>query len=143
MGIHKLYVNDIMSHFGKIAVKLDGSCSTAEKQRAVDEFQKNEKIKLFVGNIQSAGVGITLTSASNVAFVELPFTTGELMQSIDRLHRIGQKNTVNVYYLLVDDSIEIEILDILIRKEKIMDKVLDGKFIETSTLQELKKMLKL
>ena len=53
-------LNQINDHFGKKSVKLDGKMSKTQRQYSVDEFQNNEKIKVFVGNLKAAGVGITL-----------------------------------------------------------------------------------
>jgi SWI/SNF-related matrix-associated actin-dependent regulator 1 of chromatin subfamily A len=77
---------------------------------------------------------LTLTAASSVAFLELPWTPGELKQAEDRCHRIGQKNTVNIYYLLADETIEVAIAELLDEKRKVLEAVLDGKDVEEGTL---------
>ena len=85
-------LQQIYNHFGKSAVYLDGSCSKPHRQKAVDDFQENEKIKVFVGNLKAAGVGITLTAAEAVIMNDLSFVPAEHAQAEDRSHRIGQKN---------------------------------------------------
>lgn len=136
---HKEVVNSLTSHFGKIAVKFDGSMSITEKETAKDAFQTDPKIKLFVGSINAAGKGITLTAASNVAFLELPWTPGALDQCADRCHRIGQKDCVNIHYLLAQDTIEEKIAQLIDKKRKVLDAVLNGE--ETSVDSLLKELL--
>jgi SWI/SNF-related matrix-associated actin-dependent regulator 1 of chromatin subfamily A len=91
-------LNKIADHFGKSAVKLDGSTSKPKRQLSVDEFQNNDKIKAFVGNLKAAGVGLTLTAAEVVIFNDISFVPGEMSQGEDRAYRYGQKNSVLVYY---------------------------------------------
>lgn len=137
-AVHKAVIDRLMKEFGNIAVKVDGSCSSEQRDAAVVTFQNDPKVKLFVGNIRAAGTGLTLTAASSVAFLELPWTPGELVQAEDRCHRIGQKNTVNVYYLLADMTIENDIAELLDEKRKVLDAVLDGKTeADTPLLTEL------
>lgn len=123
---HKETINQLMEAFTGVAVKIDGSVSMHQRDEAVDQFQNNSDIKLFVGNIKAAGVGLTLTASSNVAFLELPWTPGELTQAEDRCHRIGQKNSVNIYHLLATGTIEEWIARKLDEKKKVLDSVLDG-----------------
>ncbi len=124
-AVHKKVINFLMDHFKHIAVKLDGSNSSIQRQEAVDQFQNNSKIRLFIGNIKAAGVGITLTAASNVCFFELPWTPAEVEQAADRCHRIGQKNSVNVYHLIAKDTIEESIINLINKKNKILTNILD------------------
>jgi SWI/SNF-related matrix-associated actin-dependent regulator 1 of chromatin subfamily A len=117
----------IYSEFKQWAVKVDGSVTGADRQKAVDTFQKDRKVKLFVGNVQAAGVGITLTAASAVCFIDLPWNPASISQASDRCHRIGQTECVNIYFLIANNSIEVEIINLLDAKQKIVDSVLDGK----------------
>jgi SWI/SNF-related matrix-associated actin-dependent regulator 1 of chromatin subfamily A len=131
---HKSVIEDLMTEFGEVAVKIDGSVSMKERQKAVDDFQNNPKVRLFVGNIQAAGVGITLTAASNVAFLELPWSPSDLSQAEDRCHRMGQKDAVGVYYLLAVGTIEEKIAKLLDNKRKVVDAILDGRSTEQESL---------
>jgi len=135
---HKNVIARLMKEFGSIAVKIDGSVSMEDRDKAVQSFQNNDKIQLFVGNIKAAGIGLTLTAASNVAFIELPWTPGDLDQAEDRCHRIGQKNSVNIHYLLAHGTIESELAHLLDSKRQVLDSVLDGiTSVEESLLTEL------
>jgi len=131
---HRFMIDALEANFSNIAVKIDGSVANSERHKAVERFQKDRKIKLFLGNIKAAGVGLTLTASSNVAICEFPWTPGELNQAIDRVHRIGQKNTVNVHYLIAVDTIDEKILNLLSKKQHVVDAVIDGKVTENSSL---------
>ena len=138
-AIHKIVINALMKEFGGIAVKIDGSVAMKDRDKAVQQFQENDKIQLFVGNIKAAGLGLTLTAASNVAFLELPWTPGELSQAEDRCHRIGQENSVTVYYLLAQGTMDEQIASLLDSKGKVLDAVLDG--VQTKNESLLKELI--
>jgi SWI/SNF-related matrix-associated actin-dependent regulator of chromatin subfamily A-like protein 1 len=131
---HKSTIDSLMAEFKDIAVKIDGSVTGIDRDKAVQEFQNNNKIRLFIGNIKAAGVGISLTASSSVAFLELPWSPGDAEQASDRVHRIGQKDSVTVYYLLAQNSIEEKIAKMLDRKKKVLDSILDGKETEQESL---------
>ena len=120
----------IHNHFVKQSVYLDGSCSKPQRQFAVDQFQENEKIKVFVGNLKAAGVGLTLTSAEVVIMNDLSFVPAEHAQAEDRAYRYGQKNNVLVYYPLFENTIEGAIYDILTRKKQIINTVMGDDLLE-------------
>jgi len=114
----------IHEHFGKQSVYLDGSCSNPKRQHAVDEFQNNDKIKVFVGNLIAAGAGITLTAGEAVIMNDLSFVPAHHQQAEDRSYRYGQKNSVSVYYPIFDNSIEGIIYDMLSNKKNVIDTVM-------------------
>ena len=120
----------IYHHFGKQAVYLDGSCSNSVRQQAVDQFQNDEKIKVFVGNLKAAGVGLTLTSAEVVIMNDLSFVPAEHSQAEDRAYRYGQKSNVLVYYPIFDNTIEAAIYDILNKKKQIIRTVMGDDIVE-------------
>lgn len=88
------------------AVTVTGRDDEEGKQRSVDRFQKDPKCQLIVCNIKAAGVGITLTASSRVAFIEYPWTYADCVQCEDRAHRIGQKNSVMCTYFLGNNTID-------------------------------------
>ena len=133
-AVHKFVIAEIMKEFGNIAVKIDGSTPSKERQIITEKFQTDKSIKLFVGNIKAAGEGITLTASSNVAFIELPWTPKDIDQASDRCHRIGQKDNVNVYYLISQNTIESKLATILDNKRKITTAIHDGKEVPQETL---------
>jgi SWI/SNF-related matrix-associated actin-dependent regulator 1 of chromatin subfamily A len=126
----------IHNHFGKESVYLDGSCSKVQRQYAVDQFQENEKIKVFVGNLKAAGVGLTLTSAEVVIMNDLSFVPAEHAQAEDRAYRYGQKNNVLVYYPIFENTIEGVIYDILNKKKKVIGTVMGDELQETGDVVE-------
>ena len=117
-------LNRIADHFGKQAVRLDGSSSKPQRQYAVDQFQENDKIKVFVGNVKAAGVGLTLTAAESVIINDLSFVPGDLSQAEDRAYRYGQKNNVLVYYPIFENTIEGSIYDIVNSKKSVIETVM-------------------
>ena len=117
-------LNKIADHFGKQAVRLDGSTSKPQRQYAVDQFQENDKIKVFVGNLKASGVGITLTAAEAVIMNDLSFVPGDLAQAEDRAYRYGQKNSVSVYYPIFDNSVEAIIYDMVNQKKQNINTVM-------------------
>jgi SWI/SNF-related matrix-associated actin-dependent regulator 1 of chromatin subfamily A len=134
-------LNKITEHFGKAAVKLDGSMSKPERQHSVDQFQDNPKVKVFVGNIKAAGVGITLTAAEAVIMNDLSFLPSDHAQSEDRAYRYGQKNNVLVYYPIFENTIEGIIYDILNNKKQVIATVMGDNQHPADAAEEILKRI--
>ena len=134
-------LNKICEHFGKTAVKLDGSMSKGERQLSVDQFQDNEKVKVFVGNIKAAGVGLTLTSAEAVIMNDLSFLPSDHSQAEDRAYRYGQKNNVLVYYPIFENTIEGIIYDILNNKKQVIATVMGDNQNTADAAEEILKRI--
>ena len=116
-SLHEV-VDQLKSYF-PTAVSVTGRDSQDEKQRAVDSFQNNPKTDIIICSIKAAGVGLTLTASSNVAFVEFPWTYADCCQCEDRAHRIGQKDSVTCYYFLGRRTIDEKVYRIIQNKKAI------------------------
>ena len=116
-------VVDQLKRYFPTAVSVTGRDSQDEKQRAVDAFQNNPKADIIICSIKAAGVGLTLTASSNVAFVEFPWTYADCCQCEDRAHRIGQKDSVTCYYFLGRRTIDEKVYRIIQEKKNIANAV--------------------
>ena len=103
---HHDVIDAIYEKFKDISVVATGNESLNQRDEAVKKFQSDPNVKLFIGSTQAMGVGVTLTASSTVIFAEVEWRPGDLFQAEDRLHRIGQKSTVLVQYLLINESID-------------------------------------
>lgn len=123
-SLHEI-VDELCKAFPK-AVTVTGRDSAVNKQAAVDAFQTGENTRLIICSIKAAGVGLTLTAASDVAFCELPWTMADCCQCEDRAHRIGQNDNVNCYYLLGRGTIDNTIYSLIQRKKSIANEIMNS-----------------
>ncbi len=140
-AIHKRVIKQIHEQYPHTSVVIDGSVSNKNRKRAVQTFQRNKKIRLFIGNLTAAGVGITLTAAHTLMFCELDWVPGNHTQAEDRIHRIGQENAAMIYYLVAKDTIEEKLCKIIQKKQRIVSQILDGS-IKKNTLDVFKSLNK-
>ena len=130
----------IYDAFGKICVRHNGSMTNEQKEESVHRFQNDKKIKVFVGNIISAGVGITLTEGEVVIMNSLDWVPKSHSQAEDRAYRIGQNKKVNVYYPIFDKTIEEIIYKSLKSKQKNIDTIM-GEYSEEDIVESLMEQL--
>jgi len=116
-------------------VRIDGSVNMEEKQRRVNAFQRQDRVKIALLGIKAVGTGVTLTRASRAIFAELVWNPSNLRQAEDRLHRIGQKNAVEIQYILAEGSLDEKMWHMLDQKMDVTDKVLEGD-IQSRDLEE-------
>jgi len=122
---HRDVIAELDKALGVNTVVVHGGCSQHKRQWCVDQFQNNEKVRVFIGNIQAAGVGLTLTAASHVIFAELDWVPGNMAQAEDRCHRIGQEDSVLIQHLVLEGSLDAYMAKILIKKQAVLDAALN------------------
>jgi SNF2 family DNA or RNA helicase len=108
------------------AVYIDGSVKVEDRMKIVDRFQNDPACRLIIGNMIAMGEGLTLTAASNVAFIEFGWNPKTHSQAEDRCHRIGQHDSVMVYSLVGRGTIDEEIVALIEEKREIVDAIQDG-----------------
>lgn len=122
---HKIVISYMLDNFKDYNVTvIDGSTPMEQRFENVNKFQSDSQCRLIVCNITSGGVGITLTSASRVVFIELPWTPAEVHQAIDRCHRIGQKKKVLAQFLVFENSLDAKMISKILEKEAMISKLL-------------------
>jgi hypothetical protein len=142
---HKDVINKVAEAFPGITVVVNGDVSIENRQKAVDSFQNDQNIKLFIGNFQAAGVGLTLTASSHVICIEEDWVPGNITQAEDRCHRIGQLESVLVQHLVLDGfELDITIADRIEQPVKEEVKKNRNKFQDknvTVTIKEVEEQL--
>ncbi|EGG42754.1 DEAD/DEAH box helicase [Candidatus Nitrosarchaeum limnium] len=119
--IHKL-LHEKLGEFSPVSII--GGQSDKMRQEAIDKFQKGES-KLMIAGLRAGNVGINLTRAKYVIFAELDWSPAIHRQAEDRLHRIGQKNTVFAYYLIGNGTLDDHVANILVDKSYEIDSIMD------------------
>jgi SWI/SNF-related matrix-associated actin-dependent regulator 1 of chromatin subfamily A len=113
---HRDVIKHLQDALEDVAVVLTGDMGVWPRQAAVDAFQTDPVAKVFIGQIQAAGTGITLTAASDVLFAESSWVPAENSQAAMRVHRIGQKNACLVRFATLAGSIDERIQAVVSRK---------------------------
>ncbi|CAI5998681.1 unnamed protein product [Closterium sp. NIES-65] len=127
---HHMTMMDALSDFfqkEKVGyIRIDGGTAPEKRHHLVSRFQEDAGTRVAVLGIHAAGVGLTLTAASTVVFAEMAWNPGDLVQAEDRAHRIGQANSVNVYYLHAPETIDDLIWSVVQHKLENLGQVMDG-----------------
>lgn len=123
---HRDVLKKLKEHFGDKAVLLWGGLNPQQQQKAVDDFQENDDVTVFLGQTKAAGQGITLTASSRVLFAELDWVPGLITQAEDRCHRIGQRDSVMVQHIVFEASLDVQMAETLIEKQRVADQALDN-----------------
>ena len=119
--IHKL-LHESLQEFSPVSII--GGQTDSIRQDQIDKFQKGES-KLMIAGLRAGNVGINLTRAKYVIFAELDWNPAIHRQAEDRLHRIGQKNTVFAYYLIGNGTLDDHVANILVDKSYEIDEIMD------------------
>lgn len=115
-----------MAASGIGCVSLVGSDASGKRQKAIDAFQSDASVKVFIGTTSAAGVGITLTAASIVAFASLPWTPALMRQAEDRAYRLGQKGDVLVIVPLIPGTIDEKVWQLIGAKTELEEEVVEA-----------------
>jgi SWI/SNF-related matrix-associated actin-dependent regulator 1 of chromatin subfamily A len=116
------------------AAHIVGDDSVEQREATVRAFQEPDGPQLLIASTRIGGQGITLTRASNVAFLDLEWTPAMHDQAEDRCHRIGQRDAVTAWYLLAAETIDETMIELIARKRGIVGAVTDGRRDESEAL---------
>lgn len=114
----------LQEHFKDDCVIYNGKMNLKEKDEAVRKFMTEPETKVFIGNINAAGVGITLTSATKLIFNNISFVPGDNQQMCDRIHRLNQSKPVDIYYQLFRGTQYEKMWNIVLKKELVINQVI-------------------
>jgi SWI/SNF-related matrix-associated actin-dependent regulator 1 of chromatin subfamily A len=123
---YKNPINELESLYGSTCIKIDGTVQPHKRQVLINRFIEDDKCKVFLGNMKAAGIGINLVNAKHVIMMNFPFSPEQIEQAQKRLHRPGQKSTVNVYYTVAKGTIDEHILDLVSEKAEDINDLIDG-----------------
>lgn len=130
---YKDTITELQEEFGTSAVSLTGSIAALARKQAIDSFQKDPKVQVFLGSIQASGVGITLTAAQHVLFIDYDWTPAIMLQAMDRAHRPGNTaESINIYQLNAKGTIDEYMQEILGDKQELFEKLISGEAIAST-----------
>lgn len=120
-------------------VYFDGSTSSTERERAIQEFQKNDECRVFLISLKAGGIGLNLTAADYVYIVDPWWNPAVEQQAIDRTHRIGQTKNIFAYRLICKDTIEEKMLQLQERKRTLANELVsdDNAFLKRLTKEDI------
>jgi SWI/SNF-related matrix-associated actin-dependent regulator of chromatin subfamily A-like protein 1 len=124
---HRAVYDAVMEHYGDQAVGIKGGMEGSDRDAAVRRFQDDPNVRVFVGSIRAAGLGLTLTASSHVVFLELDWSPGVMNQAEDRCHRVGQANSVRIKYFVFKDTIDAWLSKSLMFKQSSINQILPEK----------------
>lgn len=114
----------LQKYYGKQCVVYNGKMNSKEKDAAQKEFMTNDEVKVFIGNLQSAGVGLTLTSAKKLVFNDFSYVKGDNDQFQDRIHRLNQTDDVDIYFQIFRNTQYERMWEIVLKKGYVIDKII-------------------
>lgn len=129
-AVHRKIIDQLMERYGGTAVKVDGSITGRKRQGAVDQFLNSPRTRLFVGNVQAAGAGWSAKGVSAQAIIELAWSPGLHTQAEGRIHGLGRGDKGKVatsFYLVGERTYEETHLDLLQKKNRTINSIVDGK----------------
>jgi SWI/SNF-related matrix-associated actin-dependent regulator 1 of chromatin subfamily A len=113
----------LRDYYGNRCVIYNGKISAKDKDKNIEKFTNDPNIMVFIGNIQAAGVGITLLASHTLIFNNISFVPGDNLQMQDRIYRIGQTKNVDIYYQIYRDTQYEKMWNIVLRKSLVINQI--------------------
>ena len=113
----------LKEYYGDKCVIYNGKISAKDKDKNIEKFTSDPNIMVFIGNIQAAGVGITLLASHTLIFNNISFVPGDNLQMQDRIYRIGQTKDVDIYYQIFKDTQYEKMWNIVLRKSLVINQI--------------------
>jgi SWI/SNF-related matrix-associated actin-dependent regulator 1 of chromatin subfamily A len=132
---HTEVIDTLAHRFG--GLKIDGSVPSAKRAEIVAKFQSDPNAQVIVCSIEAASVGITLTAAQHLVFVERVWRAGDHQQAEDRIHRIGQKGQATIWYLDVPETFDEALKEIVDWKAEKANQITEGGSLDVSTQESI------
>ena len=117
-------IDKFKEEFKNLCVYHNGKLTEKKKNESVEKFQNDDNIKIFIGNIISAGVGLTLVASDVVIFNNFSFVPADNLQCEDRVHRINQTKPCTIYYQSFNNTYYDKMLEIVHDKKEVIDKII-------------------
>lgn len=114
----------LKEYFGDKCVIYNGKMNSKEKDYAQHKFMSDDNVKIFIGNLQSAGVGISLIVSTKLIFNSFSYSNADNKQMEDRIHRLNQTNNVDVYYQFFEETQNEKMWNIVLKKDNIFNTVI-------------------
>ena len=114
----------LQEYFGDSCVIYNGKMNSKEKDEAQNAFMNDDNVKVFIGNLQSAGVGISLVISTKLIFNSFSYSNADNKQMEDRIHRLNQTKDVDVYYQFFEDTQNEKMWNIVLKKDNIFNTVI-------------------
>lgn len=143
-GHHRDFLKKLHNHYKSQAVLVYGGVKGKKRQLAIDQFVADKRIRLFIGGIKACGEGINKLQlvCHNMLIAELIWVGLKLLQVEGRLDRLGQKNRVQINYLIAEDTVEALLCRAIMRKQKNFKAIMDGKFKEKTEFDLFKSVVR-
>ena len=114
----------LKEYYGNKCVIYNGKMNSKEKDAAQDAFMNDPNIMVFIGNLKSAGVGLTLTAATKLIFNDFSYVKGDNDQFQDRIHRINQTEDVDIYFQIFRNTQYEKMWEIVLKKGYVIDQII-------------------
>ncbi len=117
----------------------DGSTSAPDREKAIQSFQNNDEVRVFLISLKAGGVGLNLTAADYVYIVDPWWNPAVEQQAIDRTHRIGQTKNIFAYRMICKDTIEDKIIQLQEKKRALAREIIsdDATFVKSLTREDV------